>query len=72
MFLAIVKLACRPNAYFQVWTNLTAFGSKCGLKNLKMAAGPPWISEYNDFSNSESLCRPNAFDKVSAQCNLLF
>ena len=31
-----------------------------------------WISERNDFSNSESLCLSNAFHQISAQSNLRF
>ena len=33
---------------------------------------PFWISEQNDFSNSESLCHCDASDQVSAQSDLLF
>ena len=31
-----------------------------------------WISERNDFSNSESLCRFDASNQVSAQSDLWF
>ena len=31
-----------------------------------------WISEWNVFSNSESLCRSNASHQVSAQSDLRF
>ena len=37
--------------------------------NFKMAS---WISERNDFSNSESLCRSNTSLKVLAQSDLQF
>ena len=33
---------------------------------------PSWIAERNDFSNSESLCRSDAYHQVSAQSNLRF
>ena len=33
---------------------------------------PSWISEQNDFSNSESLCCPNTSHQVWAQSNLAF
>ena len=55
--LAILNLynAQMPPIKFRL--NLTSFGRRCGLKNLKMA---PWwlfwLLEWNDFSNSESLC----------------
>ena len=44
---------------------------RCRLKNFKMAAWrPSSISQRNDFSNSESLCRSDAFHQVSAHSNL--
>ena len=33
---------------------------------------PSWISERNNFSNSESLCRSNASHQVLAQSDLQF
>ena len=33
---------------------------------------PSRTAKWNDFSNSESLCRSNAFHQVSAQSNLRF
>ena len=49
------------------------FGRRCRLKNFKMAAmRPSWISEWNDFSNSESLCHRDASHHVLAQSNLPF
>ena len=33
---------------------------------------PSWISEWNDFSKSESLCRTDASHQVSAQSDLWF
>ena len=33
---------------------------------------PSWISEWNDFSNSESLCRSDASYQVLAQSDLWF
>ena len=33
---------------------------------------PSWISEWNDFINSESLCHCDAYHQVSAQSDLLF
>ena len=33
---------------------------------------PPWTSERNDFSNSESLCHCDASYPISAQSNLRF
>ena len=42
------------------------------MKNFKMAALASWISEQNDFSNSESLCRSDVSHQVSAQFDLWF
>ena len=33
---------------------------------------PTWLSEWNGFSNPESLCRSDASHQVSAQSNLRF
>ena len=43
------------------------FGRRCRLKNFRI-----WISECNDFSNSESLCHCDASHQVSTQSNLRF
>ena len=45
------------------------FGRRCLLKNFKR---PSWISERNDFSNSESLCRSDASHQVSAQSDMVW
>ena len=49
-------------------------GRRCHLKNFKMAAWwwPYWISEWNDFSNSKSLCHTYASHQVPAQSDLWF
>ena len=69
--LAILNLYVAPMPLFKfqdLW-----FGGRCRLKNFKMAAvRPSWISERNDFSNSESLCHCNASHQVLAQSNLRF
>ena len=61
--LAILNLcvSVMPPIKFQL--NRTGFGRRCRLKNFKMTAMVailPWISELNDFSNSESPCCHNA------------
>ena len=49
------------------------FERRCRLKNFKMAAvAASWISEWNDFSNSDSLCHCDASHEVSAQSDLGF
>ena len=52
-----------PPIKFQL--NRIWFGWRCRLKNFKMAAS--WISERNNFSNSESLCHCDASHQVLAQ-----
>ena len=43
------------------------------MKNFKMAPWQlSWISEWNDFSNSDSLCHCDASHQVLAQCDLRF
>ena len=42
---------------------------RCRLKNFKMAP-PSWISEWNNFSSSESLCHCNASHQIFAQSHL--
>ena len=40
--------------------------------NLCVTVMPSWISERNDFSNSESLCHCEATNQVLAQSDLRF
>ena len=71
--LAIINLhvAPRPSAKFGL--NLTGFRNRCGLKIFKKSPWQPsWISERNDFSNSESLCPFHASHQVSTQSDLRF
>ena len=43
------------------------------MKNFKIAPwGLSWLSEWNNFSNSESLCPCDASHQVLAQSNLRF
>ena len=56
---------------------LNLHGPKCGADVISrfsrwLPRQPSWISEQNDFSNSESLCCSNPSHQVSAQSNLLF
>ena len=70
--LAILNLCC-SNASIKFRLNPTY-----GLGDVlwRISRWPPWqpswISEWNDFSNSESLCRSDASHKVSAQSDLQF
>ena len=42
------------------------------LLNMTYDLGPSWISERNDFNNSEALCHSDASHRVLAQFNLRF
>ena len=64
--LAILNLYVIPILLIKFRLSLTY-----SLKNFKMAA-MNWISECNDFINSESLCHSNASHQVSAQSSLRF
>ena len=72
--LAILNLyvTWMPNIKFQL--NLTyGFGGDVVWRiSIWPRWRPSWISERNDFSNSESLCCHNASRQVSAQSNLWF
>ena len=58
--LAILNLCV---AQLDLW-----FGRRCVLKNFKLdAMTPSWISEWNDFNNSASLCHSDPSHRVSAQ-----
>ena len=71
--LAILSLYNSPNPPVKFQLNLTLFGIRCRLKNFKMATMlPSWISEWNDFSNSESLCQCDVSHQVLAQSNFQF
>ena len=73
MLLAILNFHVAPVPPTKFGLNLTGFQSRCGFKIFKMAAqAPSWIAERNDFSNSEPLCRTDAFHLVSAQFDLWF
>ena len=71
--LAILNL-CHIDASHQVLAQSDLqFRRRCHLKNFKMPPWKPsWMSEQNDFSNSESLCHSDASHQVSAQSNLQF
>ena len=61
-----------PPIKFQL--NPTPFGSICGFKIFKMAVvawRPSWISERNDFSNSEFSSSSNAAHQVSDQSDTI-
>ena len=72
------ELLCCFNASHQVSAQSNLWlGRRCCLKNFKMATvaakqWPSWISEWNDFSNSESLCHCVASHQVLAQSDLRF
>ena len=69
--LAILNLCNSPMPPIKFLHNLTWFGRRCRLKNLKMAPRRlSWLSERNDFSNPESLCHCEASHQVMAQSNL--
>ena len=59
---------CHSDASNQVWAqSALRFGRRCLLKNFKMAPWlPSWMSEWNEFSSSESPCLPNDSHQVSA------
>ena len=66
--LAILNLYNAPMTSIKFRLNLTWFARRCRLKNFKMA---PWrLSEWNDFSNSESLCPCDASHKVFGSLQL--
>ena len=69
--LAILNLYVTVMPPIKCWLNLTY-----GLGEdvvWRISRWPPsWISERNDFSNSESLCRSNASHQVLAQSDLRF
>ena len=60
-----MSLWCLPQVSAQ--TDLP-FWRRCGLKNFKMVTIPEW----DNFSNSESPCCPNASHQVWAQSRLAF
>ena len=64
--LAILNLYVTVMPPIKFRLNPTHFGRRCRLKNFKMAG----ISEWNDFSNSKSLCHCDASHQVSAQSDL--
>ena len=71
--LAILNLYDPPMSPIKFWLNLTWFGWRCRLKNFKMAPWQlSWLSEWNDFSNSASLCPCDASHQVLAPSNLRF
>ena len=73
MILAILNLCLTVMPPIKFQLNRTWFGKRCHLKNFKMAAMAAILdSEWNDFSNSESLCHCNASHQVSAQSDLRF
>ena len=69
---------CRTDASHHVSAQSDLqFEGRCHLKHFKMATShlghqPSWISEWNDFSNYESLCHCDASHEVSAQPDLQF
>ena len=71
--LAILNLYVTTMPPIKLGHNLTWFGRRCPLTNFNMAnVRPSWISERNNFSNSESLCHCDASHQVSAQSDLQF
>ena len=65
------KSPCGPNDSHQVWAQSDlGFGSRCGFKIFKvckMAAQVAILDSQTDrLSDSESLCRSNAFHQISA------
>ena len=66
--LAILNL-CNANHQISAQSDLW-FGRRCHLMNFKMAPWRlSWLTEWNDFSNSESLCPCDASHQVLAQSN---
>ena len=73
MVLAILNLyvvLMLPSSFGSI--QLTVW-EEMSFKNFKMAAmAVSWISEQNNFNNSESLCRSYACHQVSDQSDLWF
>ena len=74
MFLAILNLHVTPMSPTKFWLNLTyrSGADKVWRFSSRPSWVPSWILEWNNFSNSESLCCCDASHQVSAQSNLQF
>ena len=74
MILAIRNLYVAPMPPIKFWLNLS-YGLRgdvvCIISKWPQWR-PSWISEWNEFSNSESLCHCDASHQVLAQCYLRF
>ena len=66
--LAILNFHISPMLPTKFWLNQTYFL----WANVVWTRWPSWISKWNYFSNSESLCCSDASHQVSAQSNLGF
>ena len=74
MVLAILNLYVAPMPHIKFRLNLTnGLGGDVVWRILRWhPCRPSWISEWKDFSNSESLCHWDASHQVSVQSNLRF
>ena len=74
MILAILNLYVAPMPPIKFQLNLTyGFGADVIWRiSIWQPWRPSWISERNDFSNSESLCHCDASHQVSAHSDLQF
>ena len=72
--LAILNLYVAPMPRIKFRLNLTygLGGDVVWRISRRLLWRPPWISEGNDFSNSESLCHCDAFHQVLTQSDLRF
>ena len=75
MILAILNLYVAPMPPIKFRLNLTyGLGGDAVWRISRWLPSwrPPWISEWNDFSNSESLCHCDASHQVSVQSDLIY
>ena len=71
MILAILNLCVSVMLPIKFWLN--RLRKRCRLKTFKNnAMGPSWISERDDFSNSEFLCHCDTSHQVLAESDLRF
>ena len=73
MILAILNLyvSRMPFTKFQLNPTYDLVGDVVWIISRWPRWRPSWISEWSEFSTSESLCRSDAFHQISAQPNLL-